>query len=898
MTRRSRIGTPGLLLRHFASNVTASALVALLVFLTVFVVALAPRALAILGTEELHYELGRLSPLERDLVGVGFVGIRPPTEPRETAADILGPADERLRDLPDRLPPVLSSMLGEPSWYVTTAPRSATPRVLRSEALPVLALAIDLEWLERIRFVDGAAPAPWEGSESDDLDPVDRPPIDIALSQDATTKLGLELGDILDYPGAPLRLAGVYEAIDPQDPYWLHAPGLLEGVARLSDFRLVVQATAYLDPESSVGLYDSVMASRLTVWYPVDGDVVDYADVPKLQREIDQTLALGESMSSSTPLELWTGFPDAVDATVARVTSVSALLALTASGPIGVVLAVFALGVQSVIDRRRTALALASARGAGSWSLRGAMLLEGLLIAGPAAVLAIVLAGILLPARIGTPALLLPAVLALVPPVLLVATATSVRVKDARSDASVRSTSRRRWVIEAIVVGLAALSLFLLARRGLVATSAVVGIDPLLAATPLLLSVSVCLLVLRFVPVPLVGLLRTMRRRRGAVGLLGAARAVRAPALGFAAALALVVGISVAVFSVVMSTTVTSALRDATDQELGADLRVEAVRLGPAVVEAVDAVPGVLATTGIQLEKRAPLKSRTEAEVDYVLVDPEAMALIRPDLPPGLDAAGSRIPVLISADLADRFPLGDATLEGQDVTIIGTIPSEWLPGLTQRWVLAAASHAERLTGAEFSADDLLVAVDEGVDPASVAPAIRELVVDVQREIDQPAVRVYDTTTQLGQARAAPTIAGLESALLLAVLASLLLSVLTVVVASVTAAASRNRIVGVMRTLGMSPRQVTGLILWELGPVAVTAVVAGTALGLVLPWIVTSALDLRPFVGGLAAPTPTIDPLLVAGTAVGFILVVALAGAIAVAIGRRLDPSSILRMGAE
>jgi putative ABC transport system permease protein len=97
---------------------------------------------------------------------------------------------------------------------------------------------------------------------------------------------------------------------------------------------------------------------------------------------------------------------------------------------------------------------------------------------------------------------------------------------------------------------------------------------------------------------------------------------------------------------------------------------------------------------------------------------------------------------------------------------------------------------------------------------------------------------------------------------------------------------------------MSPRQVSGLILWEVGPVAVTAVLAGTALGLGLPYLVTGALDLRPFVGGTTPPLPDIVPLAVAATAAGFILVVALAGAIAVAIGRRLDPSSILRMGAE
>ena len=899
MTRRSRIGTPGLLLRHLTSDITASALVAVLVFLTVLVVALAPRALAHLGTDELHYRAATMSPLARDLVATGFLAQRPPTEPRDSAEDILGPSDAVLERIPETLPPVLSSIVSSPSWAVTTVARSATPLVVRGGPLPVFALAIDLDWLDRVEFVDGAPPSPWLGDETDELDNTTRPPIDIALSAATAELLEIEVGDVFDYTPAPLRLSGVYELIDPDDSYWEHLPALREGAMRVSNFQLVVQASAYIDPESAVGLYETVTSGRVYAWFPLDGDKLDYADVPQLLKEVETTLAVGASLSSSSPLSFATSFPRVVEETVARVTSVSALLALTASGPIGVVLAAFSLGVQSVIERRRAALALASARGAGSWSLRGAMLLEGLIIALPAAAAAIVLAGILLPARIDTTALVLPAVLALAPPVLLVVTTSPTSGRNVRTDTMLRSTNRRRWIVEAIVVGLAALSLFLLARRGLVASSEVVGIDPLLAATPLLLSVSVCLLVLRLYPAPLLGILRSMRRSRGATGLLGAARAVRQPALGFAAALALVVGISVAVFSVVMSTTTASALQVATTQQVGADLRVEAARLGPAVAAAVSELPDVAAVAPLQFASNRSLDGRLNVEVRVVLVDTEMLRIIRPELPEGMsELVDGRIPLVISEDLSDRFPVGNAEIEESPATTVGALPNGWIPGLPERWVLVDAAFASKIIDAMFRPTNLLIGVDEGVEPATIAPEVREVVTAAQPEDDRDTVKVYDTTTQLAEARAAPTIAGVELALRLAALAALLLSVLTVVVASVTAAASRNRIVGVMRTLGMSPRQVSSLILWELGPVAVTAVLAGTVLGLVLPWIVTKALDLRAFVGGSVAPEPVVAPLLVAATAAGFIIVVALAGAIAVAIGRRLDPSSILRMGAE
>jgi hypothetical protein len=50
---RSRVGTPGLLLRHTSTGITGSLLVALLVAIAVFATAVAPRALVTLGTEEL-----------------------------------------------------------------------------------------------------------------------------------------------------------------------------------------------------------------------------------------------------------------------------------------------------------------------------------------------------------------------------------------------------------------------------------------------------------------------------------------------------------------------------------------------------------------------------------------------------------------------------------------------------------------------------------------------------------------------------------------------------------------------------------------------------------------------------------------------------------------------------
>ena len=87
-----------------------------------------------------------------------------------------------------------------------------------------------------------------------------------------------------------------------------------------------------------------------------------------------------------------------------------------------------------------------------------------------------------------------------------------------------------------------------------------------------------------------------------------------------------------------------------------------------------------------------------------------------------------------------------------------------------------------------------------------------------------------------------------------------------------------------------------MLAWELGPLAVASVVAGTALGLALPVVVTGALDLRPFLGGREQPGVAVDPTTVLAATGAYVLVVLIAGAVAVALGRRLAPAGAIKMG--
>jgi putative ABC transport system permease protein len=252
--------------------------------------------------------------------------------------------------------------------------------------------------------------------------------------------------------------------------------------------------------------------------------------------------------------------------------------------------------------------------------------------------------------------------------------------------------------------------------------------------------------------------------------------------------------------------------------------------------------------------------------------------------------------MLISADLANRVSLGESTIEERAVTIVGVLPDGSMAGVADRWVLIDARFMESVTEEAFDPSWLLATV-EG-DAAIVADDIRAAVKSAYPDYGADAVIVSDAQTALEAAKKAPVIAGLDLALALAAIVALALSALTVVVASVAAAASRHRNLSVLRMLGMSRRQAGALVLWEIAPVAITAIVAGTALGLALPWLVTSAVDLSAFVGGSIKPLPVVDPLAVTVTVLGFALVASLAGVVAMMIGRRLDPNRFLRIGSD
>jgi len=450
-------------------------------------------------------------------------------------------------------------------------------------------------------------------------------------------------------------------------------------------------------------------------------------------------------------------------------------------------------------------------------------------------------------------------------------------------------------VAEVAVVALAGVAVYLLARRGLVAASTVVGIDPLLAAAPVLLAAASCVVALRIYPIPLRAAQRTQRRRPGPTGLVGAARAVRDPALGFVASLAMVIGIFVVVFSAVASTTVDRGLIQGARDDVGADVQVQAHDLPASLISELSELDGVRAAVTLTAVSGVEFSDEVSpTEVSVVFADTRALHEVRPDIPVLTPRADGTLTLLVSSDWAHRVSGTELMIGSSAAASAGVIPADALPGVSRHWVLVDSSEQIGVEGQVPTR--LLIALDPG-SPTGV-DEIRDAVVAAQPEPYRGSVRVLDTASRLAEVQASPTVSGLRLALVITGVAALLLTLTTVVLASVAAAAARNRMVGVLRVLGISARQIRTLVAWELAPVATMAVLVGTALGVALPYLVTSVLDLRVFVGGHAQPQPVIEPLWVVAAVGIFIAVVVLAGLIASALGRRFAPAGALKMGEE
>ncbi|WP_324650756.1 ABC transporter permease [Georgenia sp. H159] len=908
----------------------------LLVLLVAGVVTAWPRLLAGVDDRQTTHEISAASPLSRDVVGVlpSAVPQLPPPEPGTTpfppeVEQNLGGIHAALEDLRASQPQPLRSLLGDPAFWFQSPDAEIQPPPDPVIGRQWLRLTVDPHLRDHVELVDGRWPevptpvdpyaaltdAERAGLTLDEESAlVDEAiaasgPFEVVLAARAAEVLEWEVGTERRFAGhtVPALLTGVYEVTDPDADYWDHNLYSVEPHV-VDDLNLGTSATAaaYVNPawdgRLPPGLPAHIGALRTQMWFPVEvdeltADQVDDAAAQLTRFTAPQPFGTHGDDTSGAPAEV--RFASELGQVLERVQQqraiTSTVLSIVAAGPLGVTLAVFLLAARLLVARRRSALALLAARGGSGWQLRSMLALEGLVLGVPAAAAGAALAVLLLPGRTAAVDLVLTGVVAVVPAAMLAASTSPRGLREARTGLG---AGRGRWrgVAELVLLGLTAAAVVLLLQRGVEPGTG--ETDLLLTAVPLLLAVATCVVVLRLYPLPVRAAAGALRRRRGVTAFLGSARAVRDPAGGLVPAVALVIGVSVAMFSTVLSSTVSAGVQATAWQSVGADLRLSGPAFDDEHTAEVAAVPGV---AGVARVGDAGTVSVSGERLALAAVDPDAVRAVQADgvgidrLPAELSSgADGAVPAVLSAVAVDALGAGvgdtvrAAVGDGVDLRVVGTVDRLAGAGVTGDVVVDAEAFAAA-SGRTVRPRILLIDVADGEDPTAVLERVREV---------EPVALAENPAGDASNFLASPMAGGMNAALTVAVVLSMVLVVVAVVLTQLIGAPVRDRLLAVLRTLGLDRRQARGIVAWELAPLAVVSVAAGGVLGVLVPWVVLRGMDVRALTGGEEQPGLVVDPVLVTAVLGGVVAVAALAVLVSTVLSSRADAATQLRMGEE
>lgn len=900
MTHTSRLSDAGLALRALRAFRGGLLLLALVTVVAATALAAWPRVSSALLTSELQHELSQAGAGGRDLTTAIPSG-------SFTAGPVLD-TTAVWRDLPgiaDRVKQGMKAPLRAVTGHGDSAQRSddvmiAPPAGAASNSRFAVGVEAYRGLRDQARLVSGAwpsaVPEPVAAGST----------VEVVLTPESAKLLGWTVGAtraVGTEPALTLRLSGLVEPTDAGSDFWnLDAVRAHGHFVDAGDAGKQFGAVAWVDADSWPRVAPAFPYTVASLWFPVAPGGFRVEDLPAVRGALGSFLALppvAQVGDVPVPLTFATSLPTPLDAFQSRAQPANTLFAILAAGPLVVALTVLALGARLVVSRRREALALMAARGASPWRLRGSLALDGALASVPAAAAGL---GIAVAVTPGAVPVLLPVLLALLcalaPPLALVLAAGSLAPRPVASPAR----SRWAWVAEVIVLGLAALSVVLLARRGLSSPGDGLEVDPLAALTPVLVALAACVVVLRVTAVPLAWLTGALRRGRGAVAFLGAAGSLGAGRRGRGHLLwpvfALIAGASIALFSVSVLATARDGLDQGARARVGSDLSLTAASsLSADQLAEVKRLPGVAATATVDWAGGVAISAAGSGQVvSAYLVDPKQLAAVQRDLP-----ASARLSTLLTGGLPgrtgavlggweSRIPVTSALIVGEGSNVhLAVTELDFAPGVyvrDSRWAIIDRTTLPPSSTVTGTPQTVLVALAPGADAAAVHGGLAR--------IGGKGALVGDAVAERAALHASPLVAGTEAVALLSIALTALLCVAALLLTLVMNTAARIRLVATLRTVGFSTRQTAGVLAWELGPVLVVGLIAGTVVGLLLPGVVLGPLDLRGFTGSPVQPAIVRDPWLSAAALAGFTAVAALATLVALAGARRSSPAAVLR----
>lgn len=846
---------------------------------------LVPILLSSMSDASVRYQVDRASATERDIQA------HSPFLPQfqslgedlpEDGTAVWEPFIETIQQTRDTAAEPLPGMMGEPEIVGSVGPLP----VLENFTTEGLTLVFAPGLRDNVRLVEGDYPAPVTRAADGSY------VAEVMLSTSTAKQMNLGVGTVRTIRLEPVEyrvlVSGLFEAHDQLDDYWSHLTSTIDPLVfddGNQDRKLTGTAVANPATAATAGLLDGIGRSRphTAVWFPFDQTKVSASNATQTVSALAKLSAGSTKVGDPgqigiVDLRFSTSILERIRTAVRQQESVNSVVALLIAGPAVVGGAVLVLGCRLLTERRKPTLEVLSARGASSAQLRSLLIAEGLLAGLPASVVSVAVVwswAVFSNTSVDIRGIVIAIFFGVAPAIVLAVTVPS-RTGGRERWESTSTVTRRRAVFEGLIIGVAVVANGLLIWRGYSA-----GADPLLALAPILLSLALCTLTLRLYPYPLRMLVERARTRPGISSFVGTTRALREPVLGATPVLALMVGLSVAVSSTVLMATLQTGVEHAARARIGTDARVTAATITNDQLEAVRQLDAVSLATGIS--EGRPAKIRTgdaEQPVSVYVVDADVLREVQGSGPGLLPAniadlaAGPEVPILVSSRVSQGLG-GDAPvqIDGTPVRIAAVVRGPVPVGTRENWAVIDSSAAERVLGGTPTTKVILIRLANARDPVGADQALREILGE--------NVSIEFSTQLIEDLNSAPAIAGMSWLLLIAVIVSGGLSVIAVTVTSVLAGPGRSRTVSVLHALG-SPRRVGwSLLAWDLGPPSAAALIVGTASGAVIPVLLLSAVDLRPFTGSTIAPAYQFDGVAVSLTVAAFAVAAGLASIAAV-----------------
>ncbi len=705
-------------------------------------------------------------------------------------------------------------------------------------------------------------------------------------------------------------IVGELELTDPSDDYWfgddsLHRPRVAEN----PDFRLIFASAVTPDVDYRPMVRDIQDVHFDFAWrYRVDPERIDQTEAADLAAEIGKLGSDEDQVVTLIPEIVAQHLGERALAVGLMSTSFAGVLVVAAA-------AAFVLASLSA-DRQHHSIRLLLDRGVGRGGLRWTGLWHGLVVALPAVVLALVVAGWLIDEGRWSRPFVAGAVLTVA---VVGAVAAAVWLATNRAAGQLVESliaSARRVVRDAALLILAVGAVVLVRRRAEFDIAAESDLDLLLAVAPPLVGLAAGVVTIRLMAPLFGGLAALGRRLRGMVPFVGFRRLINQGRAARSAVAIVVLAVGMAGFA----TTTTAAVDEAQMvngwQLVGADLALRGQTLDapvpPPVVELASArsstvvagfqqpSTGVIAPAGLPAVELMAVDTGgyrsllAESPLESTVVD----LLIDADEPAGDEPDGDVIPAVVSGSWtpADRpgrgdridLQMGTTRIPLEVVGVVGELPASpaGRPG-----VLVDLERL-RAAGPPSLAPSTVLFVSTDDDPEATAALRAEVA-----ELDS-TVRIADRFEHLDTLAADPFVRWTDVGMRLLTGFAVALAVLSVVSALAISAPTRQRDLGLLTTMGLGSRQAALVTTIEQLVPIVVAVLAGAAVAAALVRLIVPALNLTAFSGG---PLPVEVGLVDSGTAVVALIApaVAVVGAVFVAVlvstwwlvGRRVEWAS-------